>query len=65
MTVDEATHDVTEVLDRLDSRESEDVAMVLLQAVERMSTRLHRRGSHRGSGWRDGVRAELVKRASV
>lgn len=62
MTRDEAVSDITETIRRLEDDDVETVASVIVQALMRVNGRKVAAGETAGSGWRQGVQAEIYKK---
>ncbi len=62
MTRDEAVSAIAGAIQELDDDDVEFVASVIFQAIERVNVRMVQVGKTAGSGWRQGVVAEIFKK---
>ena len=58
----EVAKDIADALARLDDDSVKAVASVLILALERVNVRKVEEGTAAGSGWRQGVQAEIGRR---
>ncbi len=61
MTRDEAVARIAEAIQGLENDDVEFVASVIFQAIERANVSMVVAGKKAGSGWRQGVVAEIYK----
>ena len=62
MTRDEAVSAIAGAIQELDDEDVEFVASVIVQALERANVHKVIAGTKAGSGWRQGVQAEIYKK---